>query len=375
MSLMDKKNWGNYAAIGIIAAAVCLFVMKFDTITAAFFAVLSAAGPLLIGCVIAYVLNILLKRLEEVWFPETKNRRLIRARRPVCILLSFLILFLILFFIMYLVVPELISSIRLITDEIPPTIESIRAWGISHSDSLPAFQEYLETADINWQDMARKTVDLLVAGAGGLFNSVVSVFSKVFGTATRLLIGTIFAIYLLGAKETLCSQADRMMRAYLKPETRKQVCYVARTFHEAFTNFIVGQCMEAVIIGALCALGMTVLRMPYAVMTGAVVGATALIPVVGAYIGAAVGAFMVFTVNPVQAAGFLVFLVILQQLEGNLIYPKVVGSSIGLPGLWVLAAVTVGGGVMGVAGMLLGVPLAAACYRLLGDSIRNRLDH
>ena len=131
--------------------------------------------------------------------------------------------------------------------------------------------------------------------------------------------------------------------------------------------------MEAVIIGLLCTLGMSLLRIPYALMTGAVVGATALIPVVGAYIGAAVGAFMVFTVNPLQALLFLVFLVVLQQLEGNLIYPKVVGSSIGLPGLWVLAAVTVGGGVMGIAGMLIGVPLAASVYKLAGAAVAHRL--
>ena len=163
------------------------------------------------------------------------------------------------------------------------------------------------------------------------------------------------------------------MRACFKPGTRKQILYVAATFHETFTNFITGQCMEAVIIGLLCTLGMSLLRIPYALMTGAVVGATALIPVVGAYIGAAVGAFMVFTVNPLQALLFLVFLVVLQQLEGNLIYPKVVGSSIGLPGLWVLAAVTVGGGVMGIAGMLIGVPLAASVYKLAGAAVAHRL--
>ena len=140
-----------------------------------------------------------------------------------------------------------------------------------------------------------------------------------------------------------------------------------------FSSFIVGQCMEAVIIGSLCAVGMLVLKMPYAVMTGTVVGVTALIPVVGAYIGAVVGAFMVFTVNPLQAVIFTVFLLILQQLEGNLIYPKVVGSSIGLPGMWVLAAVTVGGGVFGIGGMLLGVPLAASAYKLLEADVQMRI--
>ena len=164
------------------------------------------------------------------------------------------------------------------------------------------------------------------------------------------------------------------MKVYLKPETRRRILYVSGTFHKTFTNFIVGQVMEAVIIGTLCALGMAILRMPYAVMTGTVVGVTALIPVVGAYVGAAVGAVMVFTVNPLQAVFFVIFLVVLQQLEGNLIYPRVVGGSIGLPGLWVLAAVTIGGGVLGIGGMLIGVPLTASVYRLVENDVRDRLE-
>lgn len=370
---MGKNQYGKYCIIGVIAAAVCLFVMKADELAEAVSVVVTAAAPLLLGCAIAYVLNILLKKLESVYFPNTSRAAVIKTRRPVCIFLSFLALFLILVFVIYLVVPELLSSLRLITDEIPATVESIRLWAIHHSEELPAFQEALKDADVDWQSMIKKTMDILVVGAGGIVGSVISVFSRIFGTATRFLIGMIFAIYLLGAKEKLCSQADRVMQAYLKPETRKKVLYVLKTLHETFTSFIVGQCMEAVIIGTLCAAGMMLLRLPYAVMTGVVVGVTALIPVVGAYIGAAIGAFMVFTVNPIQAVVFVVFLVILQQLEGNLIYPRVVGSSIGLPGLWVLAAVTVGGGVLGVAGMLLGVPLAAACYRLFGDAVKKRL--
>ena len=220
----------------------------------------------------------------------------------------------------------------------------------------------------------KKVFDLVMTGAGGFFTSVVSVIAGLFGTVTQFLIGTIFAIYLLSSKERLAAQVDGLMRAYLKPQTRAHILYMADTVNQTFSSFIVGQVTEAVVIGMLCALGMLLLRMPYAVMTGTVVGVTALIPVVGAYIGAAVGAFMVFTVNPVQAVVFVVFLVILQQLEGNLIYPKVVGSSIGLPGIWVLAAVTVGGGVLGIGGMLLGVPLTASVYRLLGADVKTRIE-
>jgi len=288
--------------------------------------------------------------------------------------LAFLALFLIMFFIIYLVVPELVSSIRLITQEIPVFVEELRLWAIQNFDEMPTLQESLANLDIDWQETLKKVFDLVMTGAGGFFTSVVSVVAGLFGTIAQFLIGTIFAIYLLSSKERLAAQVDGLMRAYLKPQTRARMLYMADTFNQTFSSFIVGQVTEAVVIGMLCALGMLLLRMPYAVMTGTVVGVTALIPVVGAYIGAAVGAFMVFTVNPVQAAVFVVFLVILQQLEGNLIYPKVVGSSIGLPGIWVLAAVTIGGGVLGIGGMLLGVPLTASVYRLLGADVKARIE-
>ncbi len=339
---MGKNYYKTYVGIGLTAAAVCLFLLKFDAVAAVVSVCLSAASPLFLGCVIAYVVNLLMKLLERFYFPGTKRGAVQKSRRPVCIVLSFALLFVLLFLLVKLVVPELLSSFRLITDEIPPFMEAIRLWAVDYSDELPALQTVLAEANINWQEAVKKTVDVLAAGAGGLFSSVLVMLTGLFGAAAKLLVGVIFAIYLLSSKERLSDQADRIMRAFLKPQARKKVLYVAGVVHETFSNFIVGQCAEAVVIGSLCTLGMVLLRLPYAVMTGVVVGVTALVPVVGAYLGAAVGAFMVFTVNPVQAVMFLAFLVLLQQLEGNLIYPRVVGSSIGLPGIWVLAAVTVG---------------------------------
>lgn len=370
---MESSQLKKYCVIGVIAAAVCLFVMNVNVVIAAGTAVLSAAAPLLLGAVIAYILNILLKKIEKFYFPKTKNVKIISSRRPVCIVLSFVALVAIIMILVNLVVPELVSAIRLMVDEIPPAIEAARVWAIEHSTEIPPIQESLQSVNIDWEATIKKALEVVAAGAGGIFSSVISVVGSVVGTVTQLLIGSIFAIYLLSAKEKLAEQGDNIMKAYMKPETRTRILYVTKTVHETFTSFIAGQLTEAVIIGCLCALGMTLLKMPYAVMTGAVVGVTALIPVVGAYIGAAIGAFMVFTVNPLQAVMFVIFLVVLQQLEGNLIYPKVVGSSIGLPGMWVLAAVTIGGGVFGIGGMLLGVPLAASAYKLLEADVEKRI--
>ena len=347
---------------------------RFDSVVKAGAGIVSATTPLLLGMVIAYVLNLLLKKIEKFYFPKSKNARVIRSRRPVCILLAFVALILIIAVIVNLVVPELVSSIRLITEEIPGVVEEIRLWALGTFKEVPAVQETLANMNIDWKETLAKVLEVIMTGAGGLFTSVVSLISGLFGTVAQTMIGTIFAIYLLSTKETLAVQADAVMRAYLKPRTRERILYIVSTFHKTFSSFIVGQLLEAVIIGTLCALGMMLLRIPYAVMTGTVVGVTALIPVVGAYIGAAVGAFMVFTVNPLQAVVFVIYLVVLQQLEGNLIYPKVVGSSVGLPGMWVLAAVTIGGGILGIGGMLIGVPLTAAFYRLLETDVKTRIE-
>lgn len=370
---MEKREVIRYSFIVGLCAVGCLFVKYFESAAAFFSSVLGAASPLLLGCVIAYVLNILMKQVERFYFPKAGSGFVRKSRRPVSILLSFLILFLIAVFVIKLVVPELISCVKLITDEIPPLAEKLQQWAVANSQGIPTINEMLRNVNVDWVDMVKRAVNLVATGAGGIVNSVFSLFSKILSGAAEFLIGSIFAIYLLSSKETLARQFGHVGQAYLKATTRKKIAYVLGTLHETFTNFIVGQCTEAVIIGGLCAGGMLLLRMPYAVMTGVVVGVTALIPVVGAYIGAVVGAFMVFTVNPVQALVFILFLVILQQLEGNLIYPKVVGSSIGLPGIWVLAAVTVGGSMMGIGGMLLGVPLAASAYKLAGRDVAKRL--
>ena len=332
----------------------------------------SAASPLVWGCVIAYVLNILMKKIESLYFPHSTSVLVQKSRRLVSVLLAFVVLFIILLLIINIVLPEFVSSIELIAREIPGVWDEVRAWGIANADQLPAIQQMLEQMDLDWADSLKKMMNTLAIGAGGMFTSVVGLATSAVGKLVRFVIGLIFAIYLLFSKEKLHAQGMKIMEVYLKPQQKEKLLYVLRTVDESFTNFIVGQCMEAVILGVLCALGMTLLRLPYAVMTGTIIGVSALIPVAGAYIGGALGAFMIFTVDPLKALIFLVFLVILQQIEGNLIYPRVVGNSIGLPGLWVLAAVTVGGGVLGVSGMLLGVPLSAALYKIFADDVKRR---
>ena len=240
---------------------------------------------------------------------------------------------------------------------------------------FPAAGEFIrENIDPKKFDIKNITETVINFAKNGAFSSALSVISSFFGGVVNFVVGLIFAVYILFNKEKLAVQADRLMRSYMKPKSEEHFRYFCATADKCFSSFIVGQCTEAVILGLLCAIGMAILRIPYASTIGTLIGATALIPIVGAYIGAAVGALMIVVVDPIKALWFIIFLVILQQVEGNVIYPKVVGSSVGLPGMWVLAAVTVGGGLGGIGGMLLGVPAAATVYKLLENDVHRRLD-
>lgn len=330
-------------------------------------AVVGAASPLIIGCIIAYLVNIIMASYEKLYFSNSKNVYLIKSRRPMCMLLAFLSLIAVVTLVIWLVVPQLVSAVGVIVAGIPGFIEGVleqvKAWNILPEDILA----YLESID--WQSQISQIVKIVGSGIGSVVEILITAVSSVFDWIVTALISTIFSIYVLASKEKLADQFHRVCRRYLSEKTIGKMDYVFGVINDCFHRYIVGQCVEAVILGVLCGVGMAILKLPYAMMVGTLVAFTALIPIAGAYIGAAVGAFMILTVDPFKALVFLIFLIVLQQLEGNLIYPRVVGSSMGLPGIWVLAAVTIGGGIMGIAGMLLGVPLAAAAYRFLRDDV------
>ena len=370
---MSKLNWKRFALYALIAAAAVLLIVYIRVPIDLARLALRAATPLLLGCVLAYVLNLLLVRYESVWFPHSRARFVVRTRRAVCVLLSVITLLLILVAVVLLVLPGLRESVEMIVTDLSLALTFLLDWLGQHADEFPSFQDWLVSLEnLNWPDLIQKAMDFLAQGTTGIFQTTVGILTAVANGLLTLLLGFIFALYLLFGKERLAGQFHRLAAILIRPRARKWLYYVLETLHRSFSSFIVGQCTEAVILGLLCMAGMTLFRFPYASMIGALIGFTALIPVAGAYIGAGVGAFMIFTVSPLKALLFLVFIAVLQQLEGNLIYPKVVGSSIGLPGIWVLAAVTVGGGVLGIFGMLLAVPLTATAYQMLRADVVRR---
>ena len=367
-SIWKSGIWKWFLAAGVFV----LGIRYFEQIVGFLGVLKDIVFPLILGCVMAYVLNIIMAKIEKLYFPGKAGRWVEKTRRPVCMAISILVVVAIVFLIMKVVFPELLGALTLLGEGIPVYFEKARQWGIEHSDQIPALEEWLNSLELNWPEITKKVVGYLTSGIGGILNSTVVLVGVVGKSVVNFVMGAIFAIYLLFNKEKLLAQVRRIMRVFLKGTSIDRWEHVARVTHGTFTSFIAGQCTEAVILGGLCTLGMLLLRFPYAAMVGTLVGATALIPVMGAYIGAIVGAFMILTVSPGKALGFLVFLVILQQIEGNIIYPRVVGASIGLPGMWVLAAVTVGGGLYGIVGMLVGVPLAATFYKLFSEYINKR---
>ncbi len=369
--ITSKKLW----KAGLILGAIYLCITYLHEIGAFIGTLLGVLSPLITGCITAFVLNLLMKRLESWYFPHSQNQFVIKSRRPVCIFLSMLTWALILALICTLVIPELVSSFTLIGKEIPPALQWLYHFVSDNLDGIPSLQQMLLNLNLNWSVLVQKLLSYISLGVGDVINTALAVITGVFGLLTNLLIGIIFALYLLLDKERLMRQFSRLFEAHLKPKKYQQFLRLMRTANESFSSFIVGQFTEAIILGLLCTAGMFLLRLPYAAMTGAVVGATALIPIVGAYIGAGIGAFMILTVDPMKALFFLIFLIILQQIEGNFIYPKVVGTSVGLPGIWVLAAVIVGGGLFGIFGMVMGGPLAATIYKVLKNRVSRKLDH
>ena len=364
-----KITWRNLIRIGIVIFALYLCIHYLSAVQGLIALLIGAATPFFVGFAIAYVVNILMSFYEKLYFPKSTKKVAAVTRRPFCMTLSFISLLVIIALVVYLVVPKFVDCIKLLTAQIPPFLDNVISSKF-FTKYIPA-DIYSKIAAIDFSQMISKGVQLIASGIGDVTNVLVSAVSSVVSGVVTAFISIIFAIYILIAKDKLVAQSYRLIHAYL-PKFEDRVKYVISVFNQSFKKYIVGQATEAVILGVLCTLGMLIFRFPYAGMIGALVGFTAIIPVAGSYIGAGVGAFMMLTDSPLKALLFLVFIVVLQQLEGNLIYPKVVGDTVGLPAIWVLAAVVVGGALFGVVGMLVGVPLMAGLYRLIREDVQKR---
>ncbi|HBB71148.1 MAG TPA: AI-2E family transporter [Ruminococcus sp.] len=376
---MDKKEIRRYSFIALLAVIVCYAVQHLSVLTHIVTIALNALYPLLLGCAIAYLFNIILAWFERHYFPKTREGFISFSRRPVCLLLSFIAVIAIILLILKIVIPEIIAAITLISSKVPPLFNEAKDYILLKLQEYPNVQseaqemfDQFDFKSLDWESIINKVMTLLRTGALGIISSAVGIISSFAGAVTTFVVALIFSIYILLRKDKLLTDTSRVLNAYASEKTNRRLRIFFGTAHDTFQSFFIGQFVEAIILGSLCFIGMSILKLPYAGMSGVLVGVTALIPIVGAFIGAGISAFIIATENPMQALIFIIFLVILQQLEGNIIYPKVVGESVGLPGIWVLAAVTVGGGLFGIFGMLIGVPLAATIYKLSFDTLEAK---
>lgn len=377
-----KLSWKNCIVFCVSLFCLYLAVTYWSGVTAFLKKFVSAASTLTLGACMAYVINILMSFYERKIAPRSKNRYWQKLRRPVCMLLAFATIILAVYLLLQTIVPQLIECFNQLINALVEGAPRFYEWldkhtNIDHflkSENSP-FQIPSDAAGWSEQllDLLKKYSGPLANGVGSILDFALTAISDIVSFLVTLFLGLIFAVYILSSKEKLGRQFDSLFLRILGEKPMRVVHHILHVLDECFHSYIVGQLIEAVILGSLCALGMWVLRLPDPLMIGTLVGVTALVPIAGAYIGSIVGAIMILATSPepIQAVVFIVFLTILQQIEGNLIYPRTVGSSLHLPGIWVLAAVTIGGVIWQIPGMILFVPLTAAVYRLLGEWVQS----
>lgn len=371
----DKEKIRQIRGLILFVAGIVLLLLYSGNVLKGLGVLLDILVPFLAGGAIAFVLNIPMRAIEEKLLGRWKGKWANRIKRPLCLFLSIVLIVAILAFVIIMVVPKLQETVVLLGVQVPVFAKELLTKLEEMASSDPALLEKLnelEKVKIDWNALFDKAGGFLATGMGSVLNSAVVVASSIIGGVVNAFIAIVFAIYILAQKEKLSDQGHRILSAYLPAGVCSEVERVLSLLYRNFSNFISGQCLEAVILGTMFVVAMTILRFPYALLIGVLIAFLALIPIVGAFVGCFLGALLLLMNDPVQAVGFVVLFLVLQQIEGNLIYPHVVGGSVGLPSLWVLVAVSVGGSLFGIVGMLCFIPLVSTGYTLLRENVNAR---
>lgn len=358
----------------VVFAAVAFYValQNLGTVVYGLRWLVGILSPFLVGGVIAFVLNVPMRAIERHLFPQ--NRKLQKMRRPLALILTLIAVIGVLTLAGLVIGPGIAEACMTIADQIPGALRRLETYLTQLNGYWPQLEAMLTSVVLeDWQSISQKAIDLLQTWGKSLLSSGGGLVGGVVNGVMTFVIGLIFAIYLLFQKEKLAQQGRQVLYALLREDRADGALEVLRLANRTFSGFLSGQCLEAVILGTLFVVVMSIFRMPYALLVGVLIALTALIPIVGAFIGCAVGAVLIAITNPIQALVFVIIFLVLQQIEGNLIYPHVVGNSVGLPSIWVLAAVTLGGSLVGVAGMLFFIPLCSVLYALFRGYIKARL--
>lgn len=374
---LNRENMKKLMLLIAFTILLLVGVQRLDAVFGAIKFLWGIAFPFALGGAIAFILNVPMTALERWLFPKErrgKSRLKQKLARPLSMILAILLVLGVISLVIFVVVPQLGTTVVGLGASVEAFLPKAQEWLEDIFQNNKQIVTWIESLEMNWEKAVETAWNFFRSGAGSVLSSTMTVAKTIISAVTNFFIGFVFACYVLLQKEKLGEQCRKLLRAIFPKKQVDYILHVCSLSHRTFSSFITGQCMEAVILGAMFFVAMSLLRFPYALLVGVLVAFTALIPIFGAFIGCVVGAFLILMVNPAQALGFIVLFQVLQQIEGNLIYPRVVGNSVGLPAIWVLVAVTVGGSLMGIVGMLIFIPMVSVLYTLLREWMYRRLE-
>ena len=365
-----KEYWGIVTYIIILAYVI----FNFKNIISGVENIIGVLLPFIVGIAIAFMLNLVMRIFEErvfTFLDNKKYQKYSRFKRPLSVALTFIFVFMIIFGLIRFIIPQLIDSISTLTDAIPAYMKSFEELISQYFSDTEILNTLWNNFLSAWREILQFTGQIVVSSLSGVVNITVGFTSGLF----NFILSVIFSIYMLLNKERLQLGMKKVLYAFSGRKFADKIMYLGKISNEAFSNYIGGQFIEAIIIGVLCFIGMLVLKMPYALLISVLVAVTALIPIFGAFIGTIPSAFIILIIDPMKALWFVIFIIVLQQVEGNLIYPKVVGSSLGLPPIWVMLAMIIGGNTFGLIGILLGIPIFSVIYKVFKEFVDKRLNY
>ena len=375
---LNKNNVKKILGIITFTLVLMAILLNFESVGSYLVFLWGILFPFVMGGAIAFILNIPMSAIERMLQKikvKTKRGERIRNRiiRPVSMVLAILMVCFVMGVVIGVVVPQLGQTFNSIGESMSRSLPKIQVWLEQVFQDQEKIVDYISSIDFDWQNWIGSIKDFAWSGAGSVISYTMSATMMVVNGVMTFFIAFIFALYILSQKETLGRQSRKLLKAVFPQKAEKKILSVCSLSYKTFSRFITGQCLEALILGSMFLVSMTVLRLPYALLVGVLIAFMALIPIVGAFVGCFVGTFLILMVDPMQAVFFVILFLVLQQVEGNLIYPHVVGSSVGLPSIWVLFAVTVGGKLMGIMGMLIFIPFVSVLYSLFREWINYRI--
>lgn len=379
---LNRENMKKIRELILFTAIVIVCLWKFNMVLQVLLKGLNIFIPFLLGGAIAFVLNVPMNFVERHLFSEDKRkgkRYMQKAARPCSMILVLIFVFGVVAAVMFVLVPQLGNTFSNLGKNVQIFLPHVQAWAKQVFHNNKEIMNIVNNIEFDWDKIMNAGIGFFKNGAGSVLDSTITAAKSIVSGVTTFFIAFVFAIYILLQKEKLEIQAKKVLFAFVRKGRAEAIIEVCSLTYKTFSSFLTGQCLEAVILGSMFVVAMTIFRLPYALLIGIVIAFTALIPIFGAFVGCGIGVLLIFMVNPTKAAIFIVLFLVLQQIEGNLIYPHVVGNSVGLPSIWVLAAVSVGGSLMGITGMLIFIPIVSVLYALFREVVylklkKNKID-